>query len=711
MRPSFSRSAFVKLAGAFGGSLVLAIGSEGESVAANALDGDSDAAFTPNIWLRVDPDETVTVTINKSEMGQGVATGLPTLVAEELDVPLARVHVAFADAAQQYVYPGATVMSTGGSNSLRDSWLPLRRAGASARAMLVAAAANQWGVDPARLTTVEGAVVDAAGNRRATYASLTPAAATLAVPENVALKDPHRFRIIGNASTTRLDVPAKVDGSAQYGLDVRVPGMLYAAIARSPVFGGTVKMFDSTAARAVRGVREILRVPSGIAVVADNTWAAFQGRDALVIEWDEGANAGLDSAQMFEASERIARDPSQWKIALQRGDPRAAHGTVLEALYRGPFLAHATMEPMNATADVRDDRCEIWAPNQAPTRCQAAAARITGLPLEKCVVHTTLLGGGFGRRLQSDYVEDAVAVSMTIDAPVKVVWSREDDIRHDWYRPMSVNAVRGVLDANGRVIALTHTVVAESLTRLSRPGFTGIDGAARHGLVDLVYDVPNFIAGYGEYEHGIPVGSWRAPDANWNTFVTESFIDELAHAAGKDPVAFRLAMLPHDSVPAQSLREAARRGNWGKPRGTGLHQGVAIMIWNGSVGALVADVSMQEGMPKVRHVTAVVHVGTVVNPQIVAAQVRSAISYGLSAALTGKITIKNGRVEQSNFDDYTVLHLKDAPSVDVYALPSNEPPTGIGELGLPGIAPAVAGAIFAATGKRVRTLPFSDALA
>jgi isoquinoline 1-oxidoreductase subunit beta len=703
MTTALSRAGFVKLAGAFAGTLALGLA---QDATASATDG-----FSPNVWLRIHSDGLVTLSLNKSEMGQGVATGLPTLVAEELDVPLAQVRVVFAPAAPEYIYPGATGMSTGGSTSMRDSWLILRRAGATARAMLVAAAAKGWGVDPAHLETEDGSVIDRAANRRATYGSLTAAAAVLPVPDHVALKDPARFRLIGAATTRRLDVPEKVDGSVVYGIDVKVPGMRYAAIARSPVFGGRVNTFDSTKARAVHGVSEIVEVPRGIAVVADTTWAAFQGRDALVIQWDEGPNAQLSTEQMFADSERIARDRSQWKTMLQRGDADAARGKALEAIYRGPFLAHAAMEPMNATADVRDDGCDVWASNQAPTRCQAAAARITGLPPEKCIIHTTMLGGGFGRRLQSDYVEEAVVVSKTIKAPVKVVWSREDDIQHDWYRPMSVNAVRGVLDRRGNLVALTHTVVAESITRLSRPGYTGIDGAARNGVSDIPYTVPNYTAAYGEYEHGVPVGSWRAPDANWNTFVTEGFIDELAHMAGKDPVAFRLALLPPDSAAAQCLRAAAERGQWGKPRGAGIHQGVAVMVWNGSVGALVADLSMQDGMPKVHHVCAVVHVGTVVNPQIVVAQTQSAINYGLSAALTGKITLKDGRVQQSNFDSFTVLHLKDAPKIDVYALPSNEPPTGIGELGLPGIAPAVASAVFAATGKRIRTLPFSDALA
>jgi isoquinoline 1-oxidoreductase beta subunit len=709
MTATVSRAGFVKLAGAFAGTLALGLVEERASASAPATNGAN--GFSPNVWLRVQPDGLVTVSLNKSEMGQGVATGLPTLIAEELDVPLAQVRVAFAQAAPEYIYPGATRMGSGGSTSMRDSWLILRRAGATARTMLVAAAAKRWNVDPARLETQDGAVIDRAGNRRATYGSLTADAAALAVPDHVALKDPARFRLIGNASVVRTDVPAKVDGSARYGMDVQLPGMKYAAIARSPVFGGKVRRFDSTKARAVPGVQTIAEVPSGIAVVADNTWSAFQGRDALVVEWDVGENANLSSEQMFAESERIARDPSKWQSMLQRGDVGSAHGKVIEALYRGPFLAHATMEPMNATADVRADGCEVWASNQVPTLCQSTAARVTGLPLEKCVVHTTMLGGGFGRRLQADYVEEAVWVSKQIQAPVKVVWSREDDIQHDFYRPMSVNAMHGVLDDRGNLVALRHVVVAESITRLSRPGSTGPDGAARNGVTDIPYTFPNYTAAYGEYEHGIPVGSWRAPDANWNTFVTEAFIDELAHAAGKDPVAFRLAMLPADSVAAQCLREAAQRGQWGKPRGAGIHQGVAVMVWNGSTGALAADVSMQDGMPKVHRVSAVVHVGTVVNPQIVVAQTQSAINYGLSAALTGKITFKSGRVEQSNFDSFTVLHLKDAPVIDVYALPSHEPPTGIGELGLPGIAPAVAAAVFSATGKRVRTLPFSDALA
>ncbi|HYZ17316.1 MAG TPA: molybdopterin cofactor-binding domain-containing protein [Candidatus Acidoferrum sp.] len=707
-----SRSSFLTLTSSFAGSLVLGVGLDVCAKPADALAAGE--GFAPNVWLRVHPDQTVTVYLNKTEMGQGVSTGLPTIMADELDVPLARVRVEFAQAEAVYVYPGTAGMITGGSTSMRDSWFPLRRAAASARAMLVQAAAKEWGVDPAGLRTREGAVIDPRRNRAATYGSLAAAAAALPVPAHVTLKTPAEYRLIGRASTQRTDIPEKVDGKARFGIDVTVPGMRYAAIARSPVFGGRVRSFDATKAKAVHGVIDVVQVPTGVAVIAHHTWAAFGGRDALAVQWDEGPNAQLDTAQLFAAHERVARDRSQWRVALKRGDADTAHGRVVEALYRGPFLAHATMEPMNATAHVHDGICEVWAPMQNLTRAQAAAAKITGFPLERCHMYPTLLGGGFGRRLQSDFVEEAVAVSKAIGAPVKVMWTREDDIQHDFYRPMSVNALRGVIGADGRLVGLTHTVVSESIRHLYEPARLkkehGRDDAALNGVADLVYDVPNFTAAYAEYEHGVPIGSWRAPDASFNTFATEGFINELAHAAGKDPVAFRLAMLPPDSVAARCLREAARRGGWGHPRGAGIHQGVAVMIWNGSIGALVADVAMNGKMPQVKHVTAVVHCGTVVNPKIVTAQTTGAIMYGLSAALTGKITIANGRVQQSNFDSYTVLHMQDAPRVDAYALPSEEPPTGIGELGLPGIAPAVAGAVFAATGKRVRTLPFSDAL-
>lgn len=707
-RSGLSRAGFIRRSGALGAGLALAFTVPEIALRAAASSHDE---FKPNAWLRIAPDDTVTVILAKSEMGQGVATGLPTLVADELDASLDKLRIEIAPTAAPYGDPEqGNALVTGGSNSLEDSWIPLRTAGATARSMLVAAAAKQWGVDPSACSTRAGTVYHDASGRHATYGSLVALAATLPVPTNVALKSPDRFTLIGKHGP-RLDAPSKVNGKAQYGIDVRIPGMMYAAIARAPVFGGRVKHFDATKAKAVPGVTHVVEVSNGVAVVAKNTYAAFAGRAALQIAWDDGENAHLGTPELFAHAEELARTRRNERVALTKGTPENVAGQVFKATYRGPLLAHATMEPMNATAHVHDGVCEVWAPTQVQTRCQQEAAQAAGVPREKVTLHTTLLGGGFGRRLESDYVREAVEVSKAAGVPVKVQWSREDDTQHDFYRPMSVNTVRAVL-ADGKLVALEHQVVQPSQLRRWFPGAFqhGIDGSSMTGVVDTPYLIPNLRYTYVDTENGIPVGAWRAPTANWNSFVTETFLDELAHAAGIDPVAFRLAMLPENGREAGVLRLVAEKAGWGKPQPRGVAQGLAYISWAKSYGAMVAEVSMRAERPKVHRVVVAVDCGTAVNPDIVAQQAEGATIFGLSAAMTGKITVKKGRVQQANFDDYTILRIADAPRVDVHIVPNNEAPTGIGELCTPLIAPAVANAVFILTRKRVRSLPFCEAL-
>jgi isoquinoline 1-oxidoreductase beta subunit len=703
---TLSRNDFLRVTSTLGAGLGLAVYLPACSPSNKA----SPRTFAPNAWVRIAPDDTVTVYLSKSEMGQGVATGLPTILADELDASIDRVRVECPPYDARYVDPMFGEAFTGGSTSTPSMWMPLREAGAAARAMLVAAAAKEWSVDPSSCTTKTGVVYHTPSNRQATYGSLADAAASLPVPQSVPLKTPDRFTLIGKPSQ-RTDVSLKVNGTAQYGIDVRVSGMLYAAIRRSPVFGGSVRSFDASKAKAVPGVVEVVQISNGVAVVAKNTWAAFQGKKALNVAWDDGPNARVSTNSLFAEAEMLAKTHSGERVAIARGNAELRGGTVVEATYRGGFLAHATMEPPNATADVREDRCEVWAPTQAQTRAQGAAVKVTGLPPEKCIVHTTFLGGGFGRRLETDDVEEAVEVSKAIKAPVKVVWTREDDIQHDFYRPMSLSIVRGVL-SDGHLVALSHDVVQKSIARRWMPPLfkNGVDPFSMAEAADIPYGVPNFRVTYVDHEYGIPVGTWRAPNASWNGFVTESFVDELAHAAGKEPLAFRLSLLEHSPRAAAVLRLAAEKAGWGRKR-PGIAQGLAVVFWAGSFGAMVTDVSMQGKMPKVHRVVAAVDCGTVVNPDIVMQQAQSATNYGLSAALTGNITIEHGRVQQNNFYDYTVLRMAHAPSIEVHVVPSTEKPTGIGELCTPPIAPAVANAVFVLTGRRVRTLPFSDALA
>jgi isoquinoline 1-oxidoreductase beta subunit len=655
-------------------------------------------------------DGTTTVFVPNSELGQGVSTGLPTLIAEELDVPMDSVRLRFANANPKYYYAGEDSMWTGGSVSMQRAWEPLRKAGASARAVLVSAAAKRWRVAPHRCTTSDGVVFGPSGESAA-YVELLADASTLPVPKRVSLKDPKHYKLIGGASR-RLDAPAKVDGSAVFGIDVRVPDMLYASIQRPPTFAGKVVSFDDREARRVSGVVDVIRIWSGVAVVATNTWAAFEGRKKLNVTYDDGPDAMMSTETLVTRSRKLLADPAAAIVRFSNASSQHQRArTTIEAVYTGPFLAHTTMEPMNATADVRADRVDVWASTQDPTNAQALAARVTGLPPEKCTVHVPYVGGAFGRRYINDFVLDALETSKAVGKPVKVTWMREDDIQHDWYRPMSVTRIKGALNADNRVVDLAMTVVEEAVHQYVRLHWYGGRARRTERLTaaereDFIYDIPNVTSSGVDYQQGVPISWWRAPGANWNTFVTESFIDELAHAAGEDPVEFRLQMLRSRPRLARTLRAAAERV-WGKTK-HGTYQGVALVNWDPTVGAIIADVSVNGDSVKLHRVTAVVDCGRVVNPDIVVAQMQGGIMMGWSAAKAEKITIEKGRAVQANFDTYPVARMADAPeSIDVYCIPSDAPPSGIGEVGTPAIAPAITNAIFAATGKRIRTLPIS----
>jgi isoquinoline 1-oxidoreductase beta subunit len=697
-----TRRDFMRLTGTVGAGLVLGVhigGCVGEDAELEA--------FSPNAWVRVGTDGTVTVMVDRSEMGQGVATALPMLVAEELEVDPTTIRIEFAPADPAYSNPLFGLQATGGSSSVRAAWEPMREAGAAARMMLIAVAAREWGVDAASLRAENGQVVDPAQNRRIGYGRLAERAALEPVPETVPLKDPSEFTVIGQP-VKRLDTPAKVTGTAGFGIDVQGPGMLVAQVARCPVFGGTVARFDDTRARAVPGVRDVVQVSSGVAVVADGYWQAAQGRRALDVTWDEGANAGQSSERISAEFRRLARGRAV--PARTDGDASGALGRAarrLNAEYELPYLAHATMEPMNATAHVRAGACDVWAPTQFQGGCRDVAAQITGLAPEAIAVHTTYLGGGFGRRFELDFIAEAVEVSKAVGAPVKVVFSREDDIRHEFYRPASFHVLSAGLDAQGWPIVWTHRVVAQSIMSRVFPSMVqnGLDAEAVEGATELPYAIPNVRVDYVMAETGIPVGFWRSVNHSFNGFVVETFVDELAHATGKDPVAFRRRLLANAPRHLAALNLAAEHAGWGTPPPAGRARGVAVHKSFESFVAQVAEVSVEDGRISVHRVVCAVDCGPVVNPDTVAAQMESGIVYGLTAALYGAITIENGRVIEGNFDTYQMLRMPEMPAVEVRIVPSTDAQGGVGEPGTPPIAPAVANAVFALTGRRIRTLP------
>ena len=655
-------------------------------------------ALNPNAYIHVGTDDSVTFLITKAEMGQGTVTSLSQLLAEELDCDWKKVRTEFAPVdpalyGQQGVY---------GSQSIRSSWAPLRQAGAAGRAMLVEAAAQKWGVDKAQLQTDNGFVVNPASGARLSYGSLAEAASKLPVTAGVPLKDPKQFRIIGK-SIKRLDTRAKVNGTAQFGLDAKVPGMVFAVVARCPVFGGKVASFDPTKAKAVPGVKTVVQVPSGVAVIGENTWAAMQGRKALEIRWDEGPVANVNSAGISKMFAEYAEQPGA--VAKKSGDFEQAFANAakkVNAVYEAPYQSHSPMEPMNCTAVVRADSCEIWAPTQMQAGGRSAAAQLTGLKPEQVKLNTLFLGGGFGRRSSVDYLSEAVEVAKTMPGtPVKLTWSREDDMQHDLYRPASYVKFSGAVDAEGWPVALSAKVACPSFFG-GRPG--AVDSTAVEGIHTLEYTIPNMYVDWRKADPGIPTTFWRAVGYTQNTFFAEAFLDELAAAGGKDPVELRRKLLGNSPRLLAVLNRAAEKANWGKPA-AGRHQGVAVVNNIGSFTAMVAEVSVDKGKLKVHRVVCAVDCGHIVNPAIITQQIESGIVYALSASTKGAITIDKGRVQQGNFNNYDVLRIDEMPKIDVHIVETENTPGGIGEASVPPLAPAVANAIFAATGKRLRKLP------
>jgi isoquinoline 1-oxidoreductase subunit beta len=698
-----SRRDFLGKAAVVGGGLVLALNLP--ACAPKRAASGAAAGGELNAWLQIGGDNTITILVDRSEMGQGVYTALPMLIAEELEVSIEAIKVVAAPVGDAYVNAGNGGQITGTSNSVSDAWEKLRTAGAQARTVLIAAAAAQWQVSPAECSARNGQVVNAHG-KTLSFGEVAAAAAKLPLPKDVKLKAANDFTLIGQG-VARIDTPGKVDGSAEFGIDVELPGMLYAALAQSPALGGKASSVDSAAAERLPGVRRVLATPSGVVVVAEHFWQALQAREALKIVWDPGARVKLDNAAIRASLHKaLAADPG--KSARADGNApaalKAAHRT-LSAIYELPMLAHATMEPMNCTADVRAGGCDVYVGTQVQQRSQTAAAAACGLAPEQVRVHTTLLGGGFGRRLEVDFIPAAVAASKAVGAPVKLIWTREDDMTHDYYRPAATLQLRGAIDAHGELEAFGFQSVSPSITARFAPGTDPFDSVVE-GVQNYPYGVPNVAINYTRQEVGLDVGYWRSVSHAINCFGVESFMDELAAAAGKGPYEFRRGLLGNKPRHRRVLEAAAAKAGWGRAA-DGRYQGIALMEGYTTVLTQVAEISIDGGALKVHKIVCVVDCGQVVNPRIIESQVESGIIFGLSAALWGEVTIAEGKVRQTNFDDYRVLRMSEAPQVEVVVLQSEEPPGGIGEPAVALVAPAVCNAIFAATRKRVRALPIA----
>ncbi|MFM0700695.1 xanthine dehydrogenase family protein molybdopterin-binding subunit [Paraburkholderia sediminicola] len=711
-----SRRHFLKTGVTLTGALLIGIAFPLVSAGESESGGAKPAAFVPNAFVRIDRDGTITLIMPAAEMGQGIFTGLSMVIAEELEVRLDQIRLepAPSDSAR-FTNQRMGKQITAGSASMRGFWDPLRRAGAVARTLLVEAAARTWHVAPDSCRAVAGVVTHPSSGRQLAYGELVEKATRLPQPDprTVKLKDVSDFKLVGTPAP-RLDLHDKVNGRAGFGIDVQLPGLKVAAVAASPVLGGTVASLNERLALGVKGVRQVVRLESVVAVVADHTGAARKGLAALAVQWNDGVNGHVDSAELVRQLDLASQHPGA--VARNDGDADAALASAarrLDAVYQVPFLAHATMEPLNCTVHLQADRCDIWIGTQAPARTQEEAAKAAGLPKERVVVHNLLMGGGFGRRAVADNVTQAVQIARHVDGPLKVIWSREEDIQHDYFRPYYFDRIAAGLDSSGKPVAWTHRFAGASLVALE-PAYLkgGVDRGAVEGAATLPYSLPNLRVEFIVTQPpGVQTAFWRGVGPAHNVFVVESFMDELAAAAKQDPLQYRLALLG-DAPRARAVLElAAKQGHWGAPLPTRWGRGIAVQSAFGGYAAQVAEVEVAEdGTLTVHRIVCAVDCGLVVNPDIVDAQVQGAVIYGLTAALYGEITFKDGRVEQGNFNDYRPLRIHEIPKIEVYRVAQGEAPGGAGEVGTPGVAPAIANAVWMATGKRLRKLPFDMGL-
>ena len=701
---SVSRRRFIQGTATFGGGLMVGV--------CVPLAGPAQAAglvHTPTAWVHIADDNTITLLSARAEMGQGVYTSMPMLIAEELNVDIKKIQVAFAPPGK--VYGNALIFGqqlTGGSTSVREGWEKLRVAGAQVREMLISAAAQKWNVERSTLRADNG-IVFGPGKKSATYGQLAELAARQTAPEKPAIKDPSQFRIVGKR-TTRLDTPAKVNGTARFGMDVKLPGMVIASLEQCPVMGGTVKSFDASRAKAMPGVVDVVQIPDGVAVVADTYWHAKKAREALTIEWDEGPNAGLNTKAMIDGTRAALASGTPLAVRPNVGDADgaiAASAKVVRAEYLTQNVSHSPMEPMNFTAHVENGKARLIGPTQWPDAVQRSVAKLLGFKPEDVAVESTFLGGGFGRRIDSDFVIQAALISKAVNRPVKLIWSREDDMTHDFYRPLGIHQMAAALGDDGKPTAMSFRVASQSVTGR----VFGLPADKPDGLMAEAAVAPYAIAATRhdtvKHDAGLRVGYWRSVSHNMNAFANECFIDECAAAAGKEPLSYRLSLLETKPRFANVLRRLAETSGWATPAAPGRFRGVALMEGYDTIIGEVAEISMKGGEPVVHRVSVVADLGRMVNPDTVEAQIQSSVIFGLGAALWGEITVDKGRVQQTNFHAFRVMRNNEAPQIDIVLIDSAEKPGGIGEPATSLIGPAVANAIFAATGKRVRRMPFT----